>query len=563
MLLGSCLTMLAQATSLVVDNQTPGWLSSKINYGDQATVRNLKVTGYINATDLKFITTLINNRNLNGKVDLYDANIVAETSKGKDNCLDAAPPDGREQTLPAITKKLNYLALPETVTDLNRCLQGSTIDTLYFNSKIGYVKQGMFAYGSSKLKLSNLILGENIDSIPDDAFSSLDWGLKSVKCSEKIRYIGDYAFRASGIRKINISELKNLEKIGYFAFNLTNISLDTLVIPTTMEVYYARSFPLKEGMHLFFHKEIEKIADDYLPLKGPYGFSTDKIVLHMKSETPPPLGPKISTNTIVYVPKGTKQSYLNNSSWARGTIIEENPVERLMINEHILKLEKEQTKQLLVSFYPANADDTKVLWNVKDESIALVDNNGAVTAISPGTTWLYATNTPTGVKDSCMVTVIQHVSGISIEPKEVLFSKIGETMQLKAEILPANATDKSVKWTSSNSSVCAVTESGYLIALNDGTAIIVAMTADGSYPATCVVKVDTTTGVESVLLDKGVMKTISGISVNGKVGEPICVINSQGVVVYRGVCSGGEEQITLPKGLYIVTIGDKTMKIVL
>ena len=51
----ACLTMSAQRTDLVVDNQTPGWLSSKINYGDQRTVRNLKVTGYINATDLKFI----------------------------------------------------------------------------------------------------------------------------------------------------------------------------------------------------------------------------------------------------------------------------------------------------------------------------------------------------------------------------------------------------------------------------------------------------------------------------------------------------------------------------
>ena len=77
MLLGSCLTMLAQATSLVVDNQTPGWLSSKINYGDQATVRNLKVTGYINATDLKFIGTLIQNRSLDGRLDLSDANVVS------------------------------------------------------------------------------------------------------------------------------------------------------------------------------------------------------------------------------------------------------------------------------------------------------------------------------------------------------------------------------------------------------------------------------------------------------------------------------------------------------
>ena len=39
--------MNAQKTSLTVDCQTPGWLSSKINYSDQKSVQNLKVTGYI------------------------------------------------------------------------------------------------------------------------------------------------------------------------------------------------------------------------------------------------------------------------------------------------------------------------------------------------------------------------------------------------------------------------------------------------------------------------------------------------------------------------------------
>ena len=53
-----CNALFAQATDLVIDCQTPGWLSSKINYGDQQTVKNLKVTGYINKTDLNFIGTL-------------------------------------------------------------------------------------------------------------------------------------------------------------------------------------------------------------------------------------------------------------------------------------------------------------------------------------------------------------------------------------------------------------------------------------------------------------------------------------------------------------------------
>ena len=82
MCLSLCISLCAnaQATDLVVDCQTPGWLSSKINYGDQQTVKNLKVTGYINNTDLKFIGTLIELRNLNGELDLTDCNIVSEVS---------------------------------------------------------------------------------------------------------------------------------------------------------------------------------------------------------------------------------------------------------------------------------------------------------------------------------------------------------------------------------------------------------------------------------------------------------------------------------------------------
>ena len=49
------ITTYAQQTSLTIDNQTPGWLSSKIEYTDQQTLEYLKVTGYINGTDINFI----------------------------------------------------------------------------------------------------------------------------------------------------------------------------------------------------------------------------------------------------------------------------------------------------------------------------------------------------------------------------------------------------------------------------------------------------------------------------------------------------------------------------
>lgn len=87
LMLAFCLFGFAQATDLVVDCQTPGWLSSKIDFGNQQTVRNLKVTGYINATDLKFIGTLIQSRNLDGELDLSECDIISEIAGENDNKL--------------------------------------------------------------------------------------------------------------------------------------------------------------------------------------------------------------------------------------------------------------------------------------------------------------------------------------------------------------------------------------------------------------------------------------------------------------------------------------------
>ena len=54
----TCISAKAQQTSMTVDNQSPGWLSSKIGYGDQQTVENLKITGYLNGTDFNFLIDL-------------------------------------------------------------------------------------------------------------------------------------------------------------------------------------------------------------------------------------------------------------------------------------------------------------------------------------------------------------------------------------------------------------------------------------------------------------------------------------------------------------------------
>lgn len=113
-ILSFCITAYSQVTDLVVDCQTPGWLSSKINYGDQQTVKNLKVTGYVNATDLRFIGTLISNQNLDGKLDLSNCNIVQDISEGEDGYLG-------NYLVPSIPKNLRVLIIPKNVTKVEGC----------------------------------------------------------------------------------------------------------------------------------------------------------------------------------------------------------------------------------------------------------------------------------------------------------------------------------------------------------------------------------------------------------------------------------------------------------
>ena len=67
---------------------------------------------------------------------------------------------------------------------------------------------------------------------------------------------------------------------------------------------------------------------------------------------------------------------------------------------------------------------------------------------------------------------------VSVTPK-VITLEIGGTQQLKAAVLPANASDKSVLWTSDDPSVADVSENGVVTALVPGFVLITAETVNG------------------------------------------------------------------------------------
>ena len=81
------------------------------------------------------------------------------------------------------------------------------------------------------------------------------------------------------------------------------------------------------------------------------------------------------------------------------------------------------------------------------------------------------------------------VTGVTLTQDTATLTKAGETVQLTATVAPADATDKSVTWTSSNTKVATVDANGKVTAVANGTCTITVTTVDGSKSATSTITV--------------------------------------------------------------------------
>ena len=165
-------------------------------------------------------------------------------------------------------------------------------------------------------------------------------------------------------------------------------------------------------------------------------------------------------------------------------------VESVRLDPTDKQIVEEETFILSATVLPENASDKTVTWSSSNESVASV-NEGVVTGVSAGTAMIYA---KAGDKSaSCRVTVIAkivppdpvHVTSVTLD-KENLDLLKGQSEIIFATVLPDNADDRTVSWSSSDTSVASV-ENGTVRALKSGSAVITA-TADG-VSASCTVNV--------------------------------------------------------------------------
>ena len=162
--------------------------------------------------------------------------------------------------------------------------------------------------------------------------------------------------------------------------------------------------------------------------------------------------------------------------------------EKVTLSRHDLLMDVEQEASLTASLYPANALP-ELVYASSNNSVASVEPDGTVTGVSAGqaTIWVFSYGEAT---DKCTVTVRPvEVTGMTVEEDSVSL-RMEEQLTITPLFEPANASDRSARFISSDESIVAVSPYGVLTGISTGEAEITVISTDGSFTDTVSVRVE-------------------------------------------------------------------------
>lgn len=461
----------AQATSLTVDNQTPGWLSSKINYGDQQTVENLTITGYINGTDINFIRELSDLRALHGVLNLSDVNIVSggEALHTTD--------DGWSSEFLYTKIPFQKVILPKSLQHTNKALYANweaNADTLIISSTT-----------DCKLDLSGPPVGQ---------FVSLPEGIKTVDhCDDKQVLFPLSCNEICGAPKNVVifapwdSPIKAEEYVYSSTGGWRYYPTGTIYVPNgKAEAYKNSDFKdmtireygdikinlTKSNQRIFVNERIplEYSIEGWEEVVGWIEVNSDKDNVSIDFDLKELTFGEAGNHHVAFVPR-TIVPYFNTLGSVYDFEVYEH-VESIEITTNLV-IEVGENKKIESVVKPVGKAYDKVTWKTSDPSVATIDDNGEVKGISKGQCTIIATTVDGNHKAYCDVNVIIPVESVTISSKSISVP-VNSYIKFGATVKPYSAWDISVNWSSSDENVVQIDNEGNAKAVSGGTAKIFA-----------------------------------------------------------------------------------------
>ena len=301
------------------------------------------------------------------------------------------------------------------------------------------------------------------------------------------------------------------EKEGSRSFyynNYRSISKNTNINDSVSFSFIGSKIRIISNMYPTYSNEIQITIDGESTV---FSQSSTKLLYQAVSYENTDLDYGYHTVEIHKIKKGSYEKDLNiDAIDVDGFLLNPNE-ESILLDKNNIELFEGNTEKLTATMTP---DGANVIWTSSDESIATVDQNGNVTAIKEGVVTVTAKVENTNLSTDCVVTVKKQGSteleSITLD-KTSLDLLEGSQDKLTATVLPEDAINKNVVWTSSDQSIATVDQKGNVTAIREGQAIITATIENTDISATSTVIVkkpisESSSAILSITLVNGITK---------------------------------------------------------
>ena len=411
-------------------------------------------------------------------------------------------------------KNLSTVNIPDSVIEI----EGWAFESCSVLTKIGIPNQTLSIAGAAFrncTSLTDIHLPSMLKAISSSTFEGCK-KLTTINFPSTLTMIGNSAFSGceslpeailpSGVEKIESNAFKNCK------------SLKKAVVPDTVSSIGSSAFYGCEALtDITLGSKLKKIDNQTfygcaaLPsIMIPYNVTTigDSAFVNctkLTQITVPRNTTSIASNAFSYPKKmtmyGPSDCYAKTYASGKGIKYVTQDIHATSVSLDITEktAERYDDFQLTATIAPLNFTDA-VVWTSSNEEVATVSDTGYVEICGVGTAVI--TVTAGNVKAACKITVPQLIDWIEFDEDEIEL-KAGQTYQLKPYISPSDATNKKLKYTSSDTKVAEVSASGLVTAKSEGEAKIRAAATDGSDEyAVCYVTVTGKAKVTGITLDR-------------------------------------------------------------
>ena len=409
---------------------------------------------------------------------------------------------------------LKEIDVPNSVTEIQRSAfeYCSSLRTAKLSENLKSI--GMYSFNNCT-SLTEVHLSDILKEIPSNTFSGCK-KLTTINFPSTLTTIGNSAFSGceslpeailpSGVEKIESNAFKNCK------------AMKKAVVPDTVSSIGSSAFYGCETLtDITLGSKLKKIESQtfygctVLPsIVIPYNVTTigDSAFVNctkLTQITVPRNTTSIASNAFSYPKKmtmyGPSDCYAQTYASGKGIKYVTQDIHATSVSLDITEktAERYDDFQLTATIAPLNFTDA-VVWTSSNEEVATVSDTGYVEICGVGTAVI--TVTAGNVKAACKITVPQLIDWIEFDEDEIEL-KAGQTYQLKPYISPSDATNKKLKYTSSDTKVAEVSASGLVTAKSEGEAKIRAAATDGSDEyAVCYVTVTGKAKVTGITLDR-------------------------------------------------------------